>query len=166
MSKNLTLPAYGHARELQINLEKVDEAESRLHEAQAVNPGTYGELEYTFNEAYRQLKKMVSSVQYEIANIQKTIDERKADIVLEVIPEMLKDRPKSHNNADFRNAVFAKDEEYQKATDHLNKLKAMESHFEGKIKVMERTCAAMRKQMDLIIRAGHTPPVRNTGGER
>jgi translation initiation factor IF-3 len=163
MSKSITVPAFGHARELKIHLTKTQAAEERLHEAQVVNPGTYSELEYTFNESYRELRKNVSSIQYEIANIQKTIDERKADLILDVIPEMLKDKPKSQNNADFRGAVFARDDDYQKALDHLNKLRAMESHFEGKIKVMERTCMYMRKQMDLIIRAGYTPPVRNTG---
>lgn len=164
MSKIITVPGHGYAKELRLNIEPVQEAESRLEEAKIVNAGTYNELEYVFNEAWRNLKKMLGNVRYEITNIEKTLEERKADIILDVIPEMMKDRPKSHNNADFRNAVIAKDEEYQTGLDHLNKLKAMESHFESKAKHFEKTCQYMRKQMELIKMGIASSPVRNTGG--
>ena len=164
MSKNkLIIAGQGYANDLVIITDKTKLAESRLHEAQHVNAGTYSELEYTFNESYRELKNMLSNIQYEMTKAEKNIQERKADIILGVIPEMLEGQPKTANNADFRNAVMAKDEKYQEYLDYLNKLKALESHFSGKIDVMTQTCRYMKKQMDLIIKAGYIPPVKNTG---
>jgi len=164
MSKNkLIIAGQGHANDLVIVTDKTKLAESRLHEAQYVNAGTYSELEYTFNEAYRELRNMISNIQYEITKAEKNINERKADLILDVIPNMLEGQPKSNNNSDFRNAVFAKDEDYQKYLDYLNKLKALESHFSGKIDVMTQTCRYMKKQMDLIIKAGYIPAAKNTG---
>ena len=162
MSK-LIIPAHGYAKELTLSTVKTKVAESRLHEAQAVNAGTYSELEYTFNESYRELKNMIANIQFEMTKIEKNINERKADIILDIIPSMLEGQPKSNNNADFRNAVIARDEEYQSHLEHLNKLKALESHFVGKVDVMVNTCRYMKKQMDLVIKAGYVPPVRNTG---
>ena len=164
MSKTkLIIAGQGHANDLVIITDKTKLAESRLYEAQHVNAGTYSELEYTFNEAYRELKNMISNIQYEMTKAEKNINERKADLILDTIPKMLEGQPKTANNADFRNAIFARDEEYQTFLEYLNKLKALESHFSGKIDVMTNTCRYMKKQMDLIIKAGYIPPVRNTG---
>lgn len=163
MSKKLTVPAHGHAKQIEISMEKIKNAENRLHEAQFVNAGTYSELEFTYNEAYRDCRKILADIQLQQTKVLKNIEERKADIVLDVIPNMLEGQPKSNNNSDFRNAVIARDEEYQGYLEHMNKLKALESHFSGILDTMVNTCRYMKKQMDLIIKAGYVPPVKNTG---
>jgi len=163
MSKKLIIPGHGHCKQLELSMDKIKEAQSRTHETKVVTPATYNELEYVFNEAYRDAIKYITEIRHEKTKIEKSMQERKADIILDIIPKMLADQPKSSNNADFRNAVIARDEEYQNHLEHLNKLVALESHFEGIEDHMTRTCRAMKKSMDLIIRAGYIPPVQNTG---
>jgi hypothetical protein len=160
--KKLIIPAKGHAKEIQIRMGKIKEAEKRTYEAQFVNVGTYGELEYCYNEAFRDSTQVLGQVYLQIANIKKSMEERKADIILQIIPDMLEGKPKSANNADFRNAVIAKDEQYQEYADHLAKLEALQIHFEGVKKHMTETCRAMRKTIDLI-REGKMQPIINTG---
>jgi hypothetical protein len=152
----LTLPALGKIPELQLPMDKVIEAEKRLIEAKTVNPVTYVDLEHTFNESYRDLKKHMSRIGYQIAVTDKAMEEAKADVLLDKYPEFLESNnmKKSQDNADLRKAFLSRDTTYSAALDRMNQLKALESNMEGKIKVMENVCRYMRKQMDLLIRSG------------
>lgn len=150
----LVIPAFGKSPELSLDLSKTREAERRLIEAKTVNPLTYSDLEHCFNESYRELKRHVAAIGYQIAMTNKAIEEAKATVLLDKYPEFMKDRPKSADNADMRKAFLARDEEYSMALDRLNMLNAMESFVDGRIKVMENVCRYMRKNMDLVIRSG------------
>lgn len=152
----LVLPSFGKIPALTLRMDRIKEAESRLIEAKTVNPITYSELEHCYNEAYRDLKQHLSAIGYQIALSQKAMEIAKADALLDKYPDFMKDRPKNQDNAATRDAFLIRDEAYVAALDRFNQLKALESNMDGKIKVMERVCSYMKKQMDLVLRSGLT----------
>ena len=150
----LVLPAFKKAPELRLDMAKIREAESRIHESKTVNPSTYKELEYVFNDAWRDLKRHLSQIGYNITLAEKAIEEAKADVLLDKYPTFMADRPKSQDNADMRKAFLARDEAYSSALDWLAQLKALESVLDSKAKSLEKTCAYMKKSIELILRSG------------
>jgi hypothetical protein len=135
---------------------KIIEAEKRLLEARTVSPTTYVDLESCFNESYRDLKRHISSIGYQLSLADKAMQVAKSDLLLDKYPEYLESNnfKKSQDNGDLRQAFFMRDEAYLAALDRINQLKALESNMDGKIKVMENVCRYMRKQMDLLLRSG------------
>ncbi len=150
----LVLPPFRKSPELSLDMGKIREAERRIIEAKMVSPVTYADLEHSFNEAYRDLKRHLSSIGYQIALAEKAIEEAKATVLLDKYPEFMAGKPKSHDNADLRKAFLMRDDDYVSSLDRLNQLKALESNFDGKIKTFENVCRYMRKKMDLILRSG------------
>ena len=152
----MVLPAFGKSPQVEFDLSKIRIAESRLLEAKMVNPITYAELESCFMESFRDLKRHLTTVTYQLALAEKAMEQAKAEVLIDKYPEFLKsqDMKKSQDNADLRKAFLMRDEDYLAALDRINMLKAMESNFDGKIKVMENVCRVIRKSMDLILRSG------------
>lgn len=134
-------------------MEKITEAEKRLIEAKTVNPITYVDLEHSFNESYRDLKRHLSAIGYQIAVTDKAMETAKADVLLDKYPGYIESNGLK-DNSDLRKAFLSRDKAHSDALDRMNQLKALESNFDGKIKVMENVCRYMRKQMDLLIRSG------------
>lgn len=155
-SSLMVLPAFGKAPALKMEMKNIRYAESRLIEAKTVNPYTYSDLEHTYNEAYRDLKKHVASIGYALEMAKKAMEDAKADVILGSYAEFLVGKPKSTDNMDLRNAFLTRDAAYSAALDRIAQLKALESNLDGKIKVMENVCRYMRKSMDLILRSGMT----------
>lgn len=155
-TNTLTLPAFGKIPAVSFEMANIREAERRLIEAKTVNPITYSDLEHTFNESYRDLKKHLSAIGYHLDLIDKAMEIAKANVLLDTYPEFLKsnDMKKSQDNADLRKAFLMRDAEYIAALDRFNQLKALESTMDGKVRVMENVCRYMRKQMDLVLRSG------------
>lgn len=150
----LELPAFGKAPAMKLGIEATRVAESRINEAKFVNPSTYSELEHTYNEGYRECKRHMATIGYQLAMANKVLEEAKADVILGSYAEFMKGKPKYQDNSHLRDAFIAKDQAYAAAYDRVHQLKAFESVFDGKIKVFENVCRAMRKQMDLVIRSG------------
>ncbi len=150
----MTLPAFGKTPQITLDMNKTREAETRFIEAKTVNPVTYVDLEHAFNESYRELKRHVSTVGYQITMAEKALKQAKAAVLLDKYPDFMKDKPKSHDSSDMREAYLMRDEEYLAALDRFNQLKAVESFVDGRIKVIENVCRFMRKQMDLTMRSG------------
>lgn len=151
----LVVPAFKHCPELKLSTSGWQTAMSRLNEAQNLVPANYSSLEFTFQEAWRESKKNAITVGDAIKKAKQNIEEIKADIILEEIPKLLQDVPKTVNNADFRKAVMMKNTDYVTANTHLEKLEAMLEHFESHMKMMENTSRFLKKQMDYIIRNGN-----------
>lgn len=152
----LVLPAFGKSPALSMDMSRVREAEARLIEAKTVNPVTYADLEHTFNESYRDLKRHLTNIGFLVTQAEKAMEEAKANILLDRYPEYLEAKgiKKTQDNSDLRKAFMMRDTEYLAALDRINQLKAMESMMDGKIRVMENVCRYMRKQMDLVLRSG------------
>jgi len=150
----LVIPAFKDKKAASLVLNRTREGEKRLPDSQNVSPVTYSELEFTFGEAYREIRNNMATVTSHLLNAQKVLEQEKATVLLDLYPEFMQGRPKSQDNAQTRDAFLIRNKEYVEALDHVNKLKAFEAYLDGKIKVFERTCAAMKKKMDLIIRSG------------
>lgn len=164
--KALVIPAFGKSPALTLHMNKIREAEGRYLEAKTVNPSTYVDLEHTFNESYRDLKQHVSSIGFQLTMALKALSEAKADVILGTYAEYLADKPKSMDSTARMEAFLSRDTAYSAALDRVNQLKALESFFDGKIKVTENVCRYMRKKMDLIIRSGVSDPGMYTQGKR
>lgn len=153
-SSLMVIPSFGKSPELKMDMAKVREAETRYLEAKTVNPVTYADLEHTFNESYRDLKRFLSTIGYALTMAQKAVEEAKANVILGSYAEVLAGKPKSYDTLDMRNAYLTRDKDYSAALDRVAQLKALESNFDGKVKVLENVCRYMRKKMDLVIRSG------------
>jgi hypothetical protein len=153
-NQSLVIPAFGKFPSITLDMDKIREAEVRFIEAKTVNPSTYADLEHTFNESYRDLKRHLSTISYQITMAEKSVREAKADVILGSYADHLKDKPAYHNNTDLRDAFLMKDETYVSSLDRVAQLKAIEANFEGKIKVVENVCKYMRQTMYLLAKSG------------
>lgn len=152
-SVELTIPEFGTRSEVRLVCTKIREGETRIIEAKAVNGATYNELEYVFNEGYREAKANLTMVRYEIAQSQKIQRRIKSECLLDQYPEFIKNRG-INDNASNREAFLELNEDYIAAQDRIDMLVAMEEMFENKIKVFENVCRYMKKEMDILIRSG------------
>jgi hypothetical protein len=150
----LVIQAFGKSPELKLDMSRVREAETRYIEAKTVNPSTYVDLEHTFNESYRNLKTHLSNIGYQLTLAEKALREAQADVILGAYAEHLKDKPKYADNTMLKDAFLMKDPAYLAALDRINQLKAIQSNFEGKVKVVENVCKYMRQKMYLISKSG------------
>ena len=150
----LIVPAFKTLNEIRLTLNYTRVGESRLLEAKSVSPINYSDLESCFNQAYRELKTNLAIVGDQINKADVLVEKAKSDFLIDRYQEKIKDLPKSYDSADLRKAWLMRDIDYTSAKDRLDMLKAMEALLDGKIKVFERTCAFMKKQMDLLLRSG------------
>jgi hypothetical protein len=163
----LVVPAFGKAPELKLEMDRIREAESRFLEAKTVSPSTYSDLEHSFNESYRDLKRHLSNVGYHLTLADKAIREAQADVILGAYAEHLKDKPKSYDSTHLRDAFLMRDPNYVASLDRVNQLKALQSNLEGKIKVIENVCKYIRQKMYLISKSGlGDPNLHVTSGKR
>jgi hypothetical protein len=154
-SLEIKIPAYtGLSEEIKLDMTPIYYAESRLHEQQMVNPSTYGELSYCFNEGYRVCKRHISTLEYQKVKAIRQLEQERSRIVLTVLPDQLKDVSKSQNNADFRNAIIAQDKAFTECQKRIDALTVIISFMEGRIKVFENSVKAINKQLDIVLRSG------------
>lgn len=150
----MKLPAFGKTPQLELPMQSTRVAESRLLEAEMVNPITYANLESCYNEAWRELKGNLAKVGFLITEAQKEQELAKSEFLIDRYPEIMKGKPKSQDSADMRMAYLMREERYVLALDRINMLRATEALMDGKTKTLEKTCAYMKKQMDLVLRSG------------
>jgi uncharacterized membrane protein YheB (UPF0754 family) len=149
----LTIPEFGSSKPIVLSMTYIKEAERRIIEAKTVNPSSYSDLEYTFNEGYREAKKNVTAIGYEITKAEKALRDAKSRAILDEYPSFLKERDLK-DNATVRDAFLERQPDYVSAQDRIDMLKAMLDLMEGKIKVFENVCRFIRKEIDLVIRSG------------
>lgn len=152
----LTIPEFGTTPAITLNVTKIQQGEGRILEAKVVHAATYNELEYVFNEGYREARKHLSEIGYQINRAKKALREAKSIAILDEYPQFLKEN-KLKDNATVRDAFLERSSDYVKAQDRIDMLMALESLFEGKVKNFENVCRYIRKQMDLVIRSGIDP---------
>jgi hypothetical protein len=152
---SLVIPAFQKSAEMHLTLSKTREGESRLLEAKMVNPVTYAELESVFNEGYRELRRHLSTIGYELTRASTAVEVAKSNFIIDTYPGIVASLPRAiQSQASTLQAHLIRDQEYLMALDRVGQLTAMESLLDGKIKVFEKTCQFMRKKMDLILRSG------------
>ena len=152
----LVIPEFGTSLpSLSLEMSNIKEGERRLIEARAVNGATYADLEYSFNEGYREAKKNLSLIGYELNKARKIQRRIKSEYLLDQYPEFIKEKKISDNTAN-REAFLEKKEDYVAIQDRIDMLTAVESLLDGKVKVFENVCRYMRKEMDILLRSGFT----------
>jgi hypothetical protein len=149
----LTIPQFGTSEPIKLSMTAIKEAERRLIEAKMVNPATYSELEYVMNEGYREARKNITIVGYEITKAEKALREAKSIAILDEYPQFLKDNS-FKDNATLRDAFLERQPNYVAAHDRIDMLKAYLDLMEGKVKVMENVCRYMKVEMKLFERSG------------
>ena len=154
-SVEFTIPEFDTRLPVSLDFSSIAEGEKRLVEAKAVTGATYSELEYTYNEGYREAKKNLTIVGYEIAQAEKIVRRLKSEHILDEYPDFLKTLSLK-DNATIRDAFLERQADYVSAVDRVSMLKALESLLDGKIKVFENVCRYMKKEMDILIRSGMT----------
>ena len=152
----LAIPQFDDRPVVTLDFSSIREGERRLIEARVVNPTTYSDLEHTFNEGYREARKNLSIIGYEITQAERIHRRIRSELILDTYPQFLKEKGLK-DNATIRDAFLEKDSNYVDAQERINMLKAMESLMDGKIKVFENVCRYMRKEMDILIRSGINP---------
>jgi hypothetical protein len=155
----LEIPAFGKSPALKLDMTCIRRAESRIIESKRVNPSTYLDLEFAYNEGYREARRHMTAIGYQLALAQKALEEARADVLLGSYADFMVGKPKYTDNANLREAFITRDPAYSAAYDRVAQLKALESHMDTKIKLFENTCRYMKKQMDLVIRSGTTGPL-------
>lgn len=152
----LTIPQFGSLPQMTLDLTKIKEGEDRLYEAQNVTVISYSNLEYVYNEGYREAKKHLSQVGYQITRAEKALREAKSRALLDEYPVFLKDR-NIKDSAQIRDAYLETVKDYTEAQDRIDMLKAVDALLDGKVKIFENTCRYMKKQMDIVLRSGIDP---------
>jgi phytoene dehydrogenase-like protein len=151
----MVVPAFRHCPELRLQMTGWQTAMQRFPEAKTLAASNYLDLEFTFQEAWRESKRNAIQVGDALKKAKQNVEEIKADIIFEEIPKLMKTMPKGvTGNADFRKAVIARNEDYKKAQEHVEKLEAMLEHFESHMKIMENTSRFLKKQMDYFKNLG------------
>lgn len=153
----MVVPAFRHCPELKLNMVGWETAMKRFPEAKTLVASNYLDLEFTFQEAWRESKRNAIQVGDALKKARQNVEEIKSDIILDEIPKLMEELPKSvTGNAHFRNAVIARNEDYKQAQIHVEKLEAMLEHFESHMKIMENTSRFLKKQMDYFKNTGIT----------
>jgi hypothetical protein len=152
----LVIPQFGSLPQMTLDLTKIKEGEDRLYEAQNVTVISYSNLEYVYNEGYREAKKHLSQVGYQITRAEKALREAKSRALLDEYPVFLKDR-NMKDSAQIRDAYLETVKDYTEAQDRIDMLKAVDALLDSKVKVFENTCRYLKKQMDIVLRSGIDP---------
>ncbi len=152
-SVEFTVPEFDTRPSVHLNFSSIKEGEKRLIEAQLVNPATYSELEFCYNEGYREGRTNLSVIGYEVTQAERIVRKIRGEYILDEYPGFLKERGLKDNGAN-REAYLERQDDYVAAVERVAMLKALEHLLEGKVKVFENVCRYMKKQMDILIRSG------------
>jgi hypothetical protein len=158
----MTIPPLGNLPEMKVFLDKTIEAERRLPESQHLNPAIYNDLVYTYNESWRELGKALASIDYRLDKAEEEIENIKSEILLDRYPAFIEGKPKSFDNMDIRKAFIQKQEDYKRAVEYRDQIKAISALLETRMKSMERACSSLNKKMDQLTRSGRGGPVGST----
>lgn len=147
------VPAFKERPEQPLAFNAIHEAEKRLPEAQAVNGATYAELEFLFNEGYREAKRNLSTVMYEITKAKKNLRQVKSTHLLDHYPAFLEEKS-LRDSAAIRDAYLAKQDDYEEALDRIDMLNALENLLDGKIQNFVNVCRYLKKEIGILEKSG------------
>lgn len=132
--------------ERSISIGDILNAEVRQTEVAIVTPHKAPELLMIFNEAWRNVHDLVTELTDEHNQAQKVADKRKAVILLEVVPKVLKEK-ELPTNADIRQAIINTDPAYEKASERADYIACVVEYLKGKLKSFENAYNSVKKIM-------------------
>lgn len=127
------------------DLTYVHQAESRTHEIAIVTPTKAPELLSVFNRACFVLGRYLRELYKGVEKAKKAREDRKAVLIIDVIPAKLKARDDLADNADTRKAFYSLDPEYSALSDQLIEWEATLLYVQRKLKDMESNGNAVKK---------------------
>jgi hypothetical protein len=123
-------------------------AESRMDEIATVTPQRGPELLSVFNQALRVLGEHLADLSYQESLAKRKVRERRAVVVLEVIPTKLAEKKLSNNDTN-REAVIDLDPEYAVLSDVQNQIEAAFVLIREKLKSTESAINSTKKSLDM-----------------
>ncbi len=145
---------------LEFELGELLKTEDRKKEIAYVNKDTAPELLMVFNEGYCSVKRMMNQVNLEYINSKKFADQRRAIVILDVVPEVLKSKGLATSRSpggseDLRKAVLDLDEEYATLMNIVAVLETAYEFLNIKAKGFEMAYHSVKKIYDPSSSLGH-----------
>lgn len=142
----------GHA-DKQIEIVDLYRLEARQNEIASVNKVTAPELMQAFINGYGIASRALIQLQYELAVANKHIEERKAILILDVVPQVLKEkglvRPSNPaGSEDLRKSVMIQDKEYRELKDRVDMIETAVEFLKVKAKGFEMAYQSVKKVYD------------------
>lgn len=129
------------------DLAYVHQAEARTHEIAIVTPAKAPELMSTFSRACFKLGRMLRELYRGVEKAKKDLANRKAVMIIDVIPEKMKARPELNDNADTRKAFMDLDADYNSLSEKVIEWEASLVYVQRKLKDMEGALNAVKSAM-------------------
>ena len=143
------------ASNMQLNMTRVDLAESRLSEVKTLNIGVAADLKSVFNDAMSDLTRYLALVKYEYLQAKQNMELAKAEALLDKYPEYVRSYLKDagmKDNSDIRDAFIARDVQYREWQSIINHLEALTALLEAKNKTIERAYWDCRSNLEDMIK--------------
>lgn len=128
----------------QYDMTVINQAEDRVHEIAVVTPTKAPELMALFSRACFTLSRHLASMYLGYQNAKKATANRKAVMIIDVIPTKIAEKKLSQNDA-TRQAFLDLDSEYSEALDKENQFEAAVMLVKRKIEDMEGALNAVKK---------------------
>lgn len=144
---------------LTYDLTQIIAAQRRSSEIANVNQHRAPELLAVFSTAAFGLSDIIGDLHFQLFLAQRIVDQRKALLFIDVIPDILKDK-KLGQNAETRQALVDLDVEYQDAMMVLGSIEAGMALIKEKLRGMEGALSAIKKCIDetvSVYRRGGNP---------
>lgn len=142
-------------------------AEARQEEVATVTPFKAPELLRTYNKSWLELNTILARLQLERNKALKEVEKRKAVLLLDVIPEKLKERKIPSNDAN-REAFIVLDPQHSALEDTAMQITAIVKLLEGKLKSFENAFSSVKRIIgqDTYHLGGHGNERLSGGTER
>ena len=129
---------------IRLDLTAIHAAEGRTMEIAVVTTGKAPELMAVFNQACFQLARYYSELRFLRTLAEQKLAQRRAVVIIDIVPEKIKEKGLSQNEA-TRNALVDLDPEYQQCETTVAQLEAAVIYVEGKLRAMENNLNAVKK---------------------
>jgi hypothetical protein len=135
---------------LELDLTEVVKLESRKDEVASVTKTKSAELLRAMEKGYSALSRYLPKVQLELTRAKSAADERKAVVLLDEVPEILKAKGLARasqpgGSVDQREAILALDKEHQALRETVAQLDALYELLRGKQKGFEMAYHSIKK---------------------
>jgi hypothetical protein len=142
----------------QIDLARVMRADSRHAEVGTVNTFKAPELMAAFNMAWIDASKAERLLRAQMKKAERSLDARRAVLLLEEVPKRLKAAGYDKSSEDLRRAVLSQDVEYAAIQERIDRLEAYAEMMKVHAKGFENSYTAVKKALGSDPRS---PPVND-----
>lgn len=147
---------------LSYDMREIHKAESRVHEIALVSASKAPELMSIFSAACFKLGRHMADLNLQHRLAKKRVGDRRAILIIDVIPEKLKEKNLAANEA-TRQAFLDRDPEYSDAAVGEAETESALIYIERKLRDMEGALNAVKRAADINIHFRPNPNL-STGG--